>query len=130
MKKHLLVALLVCMGTAVCFAAKPKMACESLFVESLIRNEKTDVSIITSNGNYFRSLTVSGDKKIVDKIVSAMEADRKIASSVVETFEGKEGYKMILTIPYGGYEGISVGFDKYSDTDARIFISGPVDAFK
>ncbi len=120
MKKYLLVALLVCMGTAVCFAAKPKMACESLFVESLIRNEKTDVSIITSNGNYFRSLTVSG----------AIEADRKIASSVVETFEGKESYKMILTIPYGGYEGISVGFDKYSDTDARIFISGPVDAFK
>ncbi len=115
MKKYLLVALLVCMGTAVCFAAKPKMACESLFVESLIRNEKTDVSII---------------KKIVDKIVGAIEADRKIASSVVETFEGKESYKMILTIPYGGYEGISVGFDKYSDTDARIFISGPVDAFK
>lgn len=89
MKKYLLVALLVCMGTAVCFAAKPKMACESLFVESLIRNEKTDVSIITSNGNYFRSLTVSGDKKIVDKMSALLRPTAKSRRVLLRHLRGR-----------------------------------------
>lgn len=128
MKKYLLSIVFAWLSSVVCLAAGPGLACEGLFVERLIRNEHTDVSIITSADGDFRSMTVNGDKKIVAEIVRAMEADRKKASNVIEKYTGKNGYQLILNVPYKG-NMISVGFDKYSDQDARIFMSGSPSTF-
>ncbi len=131
MKKYLLI-LLTLFSVSLCSyaeSAPPRLACESLFSNKSLRNKHTQVVINTCAESYYRGLQVDNDAKIVRLIERNLEIDRKRATNTVERYDKGETYHLILNIPNNGYI-INIGFTKYNDGTASLFVEAPLDAFK
>lgn len=129
MKKLIFSFLLTIMATLAVNAAPPKLACETLFSDLNLRNDNTKVMITTSQDNYYRSFEVKNDPKLVKLMEEKLKADSKRAFNKVESFEGKDGYRSILNISNGDHL-INVGFTRYSDSNAKLFVQGELAAFE
>lgn len=103
------------------------LACESLFSDKYKRHKNTERSINSSTGSYFRQLKVTDNPKIVAEIEKAVEQDTKLAFNTVQRFNVNEE-TIILNIQNSEYI-INIGFNKYSDSNAKIFVEAPPAAF-
>lgn len=124
MKRTLLTIMSVLLTAIVSLAISPQLACDKLFSEKNKTNPNVSITIINSTGNSFRSIRVEGDRKLVEEMERLLKEDRKRASNTVEKYRGGHAYKLILNI--SGDDGmVSIGFDRYSDSEAKLFISEP-----
>lgn len=122
MKRTILTALILLTAAIAALAAKPRLACDALFADKYKNSPNTSITIVNSPGNSFRSIKVDNDPKIVKEMVRLVNEDRRQAQNTVEKYRGGNVYKLILNIPVE--DGCaSIGFDRYSDADARLFIS-------
>ncbi|MBO5456266.1 MAG: hypothetical protein J6A20_07100 [Muribaculaceae bacterium] len=110
-------------------AAPPRLACETLFTDTSLRNENTSVMITKSTDNYYRNFSVENDPKLVKLMEEKIKADTKRAYNTVEKYEGKNEYRVILNINNEGYT-INIGFTRYSDSEAKLFVQGEMAAFE
>lgn len=133
MKRHLLLILaLVATITPIlsitAAADAPRLACERFFTDKYKTNPKASVTIAKSRDSYFRSITVNNDSRIVAEIEKALQQDKKLATNTMEEYSGGTRYNLILNIPIGKHT-ISVGYTRYSPSQAELFISGVPAAF-
>lgn len=94
------------------------LALEKLFDGRYNNNPHTQVTIITNDYSYFRSIDVNGDSRIVREIEALLKKDKAKSSNCVEEYSNGK-YSQILSFP----GNVSVGFDKTSDKKANLFIS-------
>lgn len=94
------------------------LALEKLFDGRYNNNPHTQVTIITNDYSYFRSIDVNGDSRIVREIEALLKKDKAKSFNCVEEYSNGK-YSQILSFP----GNVSVGFDKTSDKSANLFIS-------
>lgn len=128
MKRYYILFILAMLSTAAALAAGPKLECEKLFTERYLKEPDADVSIITTQGNYFRKYAVSDNKRLISVIEQAVKADKEKSMNTVEKYEGGKLVKIILNIQRNN-NMISIGFSRYDD-EVSLFISGPPEAFQ
>lgn len=128
MKRIALTLVCAVLTTISALAAPPTLACEKLFSDKYKRHKNTEMTINRSSDSYFRQLRVDNNRQIVAEIENAVAADSKIAFNTVHKFN-YDTETFIMNIQYGN-DFINIGFNKYSDTNAKIFIEGPPEAFK
>lgn len=109
-------------------AAAPRLACEKFFTDKYKTNPKASVTIAKSRDSYFRSITVNNDPHTVAEIEKALQQDKKLATNTMEEYSGGTRYNLILNIPIGKHT-VSVGYTRYSPSQAELFISGVPAAF-
>lgn len=130
MKRSAIFLLLAVIAVITAVAAPPKLACESLFSEKYRTNPHARVSIINSEGNYFRSISVTDDPQLVKEIEKKLAEDRKLATNTVEEYSGGSRYSLILNIPASKNDIISVGYTRKDEGSAELFVSGASKAFR
>lgn len=133
MKRYLLLILAIAATISPIFphqaaAAAPRLACEKFFTDKYKTNPKASVTIAKSRDSYFRSITVNNDSRIVAEIEKALQQDKKLATNTMEEYSGGTRYNLILNIPIGKHT-VSVGYTRYSPSQAELFISGVPAAF-
>lgn len=128
MKKFItiLAMMLICL---VCKAASPQLACESIIERKDLRTKGHEIVKITHTNNYFRSIEAESDPKLLKEVKNAVEMDKKLASNLVEGFDGDEEY-VFLNIPRGNYI-INVGFHWCEENGyVKLYIQSSPEAFK
>ena len=128
MKRFSLCILLAACSVITAFAASPKLACEALFSDKYKRHKDTEMTINRSADNYFRQLRVDGNAQIVAEIERAVNKDSQAAFNSTQRFNN-DGETIILNIQRGDYL-INIGFNKYSDSSAKIFLQSQPEAFQ
>lgn len=129
MKKSLITFIFIIVATMASHAAPPRLACETLFSDTGIRNENTEIMISKAPDNYYRAISVTGDPKLVKLMEQKVFADRERAFNTSEKYTGKDTYSIILNIENNDHV-INIGFTRYSDSDAKLFVQSELAAFQ
>lgn len=125
-KAFLLIVFILC--SAICWAAPPRLACETIFARSEIKTNGHKVVSVKSTDNYFRSVTADKDKRLLAKIKKLIQKDKSRASNVVEGYKDGKEY-IILNIPNNGHN-INVGFWWTAAGYLHLFIQSELAAFE
>lgn len=125
MKKTVLTIIFALLTALAALAAPPALDCEQYFSEKYRNRPDTKVVIVTSAGNYFRSIKVENDPALVRAIQKSVEKDSDKASNRTESYSADKT-SIILNLP----EGINIGYTKYKPGQCKLFVQGPLKAFK
>lgn len=125
MKKTVLTIIFALLTVLAAIAAPPALDCEQYFSEKYRNRSNTKVVIVTSSDNYFRSIKVEGDPALVKAIHKSVEKDGDKASNRTETYSADKT-SIILNFP----GGINIGYTKYEPGECKLFVQGPLKAFK
>lgn len=129
--KRLITFLAVILSITTCWAASPRLACESLFTEDVYKNPAVNMSIITKRGEVFRSLTVNGDSKLISRIEAAVDKDKKLSEEVTESYtNGGAIRSVIFTVRKGNGYNVEIIYSKRGDKKASLAIQGKPKAFE
>ena len=128
MKRIILTTILAFFAMAL-FAKSPRHAVEKYFDGRYNRNPNVETTIIKSDNGYFRSLSIAPtEKAIIEEVTKAFEQDKKISSSVCDTWSGGK-HDIILGFFFNG-QPVSMGFESAPGKKTEVFISGHPDAYK
>lgn len=128
MKRLTIIITLIISVISTCFAAPPRLACETVFNRRDIRTEGHKVVINKSENNYYRSVTANSDHKLLADIKALIQKDKTRATNIVEGY--KDGTEhIILNIPNNGHI-INIGMWWTDDGYVHLFIQSELNAFK
>ncbi|MDE6340275.1 MAG: hypothetical protein K2K97_10890, partial [Muribaculaceae bacterium] len=89
--------------TCACWAASPSLACEEIFARKDLRTKGRQITKINNMATRFYSIKAHDDKKLLKEIKAAVEKDKKLASNIVEKYNGnKDQEEIILDISNSG----------------------------
>ncbi len=125
--KHYIFILILIISSFTALAKPPRLAVESLFDGRYNKNKSVTTSISKSDGIYYRSLHVTDNPDIIEKIEKAIHQDSSKASNLFEQ-EGEGGRSTLVKIINNG-ETINIGLQQYNGS-AFFFIKGSEKAFK
>ena len=128
MKRLILIIISIISAVSLCFAAPPRLACETVFSRSDIKTEGHKVVSSKSEDNFSRSVTATGNRRLLADIKTLIQRDKVRATNVVEGYKNGKEY-IILNIPNNGHI-INVGM-WWTDTGyVHLFIQSELNAFK
>lgn len=129
--KRLITLFVVILSMATCWAASPRLACESLFTEDIYKNPAVNMSIITKKGEAFRSMTVNGDSKLITRIETAVDKDKELSDEVTESYtNGGAIRSVIFSIRKNNGCKVEIIYSKRGNNNATIAIKGSPKAFE
>ena len=121
MKRIILTTILAFFAMAL-FAKSPRLAVEKYFDGRYNSNPNVETTIVKSEYNYFRSLSIAASEKaIINEVTKAVEEDRKSADSVCDQWSGGE-HNVILSFFTNG-QPISIGLQSSPNGKTEVFIS-------
>ncbi|MGN0222734.1 MAG: hypothetical protein ACI4AM_01775 [Muribaculaceae bacterium] len=127
MKRYLILICGLIMALS-CFAAPPALQCLTLFSRQDIRQSGHKVVIIQKSDKTSYSLTVANDAKLCAEINTMIENDRKMAATVIESYEDGK-HSIIITIDHNNAE-LSIIYNSPADDSCDLYITGPNEAYK
>ncbi len=125
MKKCLIVLIFAVVAVVSAAAACPNLECVAFFGDKYRGDPTTKVVVVNSTGNYFRSIKVHDNEKLVKQIKKAVANDRRHAVNSTESYTS-EKTSVILNLP----DNISIGFTQKDPGSCTLFVQGAPDAFK
>lgn len=128
MNRLTLVIIFILSTISICFAAPPRLACETVFSRNDIRTEGHKVVSNKSDDNYFRSVTATSDRRLLSDIKALIQRDKSRATNIVEGYKNGKEY-IILNIPNNGHI-INVGMWWNDAGYVHLFIQSELNAFK
>ena len=122
--KRLLLMLVVAFASVLSVAAaSPRLASEKFFDGSYGGRKAVTITISEQPGQYYRCITVSDDKTLMDALLKAFEQDRKRAEQYNE-YHASSLHNRLISITNNG-ELIRVGVNAEPDgANGMLFITG------
>lgn len=128
MKRFAIIMLLAFSAVAM-FAKSPTLAVEKFFDGRYNSNPEISTTYSRNAVSLFRSMTIApSQKKAISEISKAVEADKRLATDVIDNWTGGE-HQVILSIQRDG-GNVAVGLETKKNGGIEIFVSGPSAAFE
>lgn len=111
-----------------CFAAPPALQCLTLFSRQDIRQSGHKIVIIQQPDKTSYTLEVQNDAKLCAEISAMIENDRKLGSSVIESYEDGK-HSINITINHNN-ANLHIFYKSPADDSCDLFITGSNEAYK